>query len=116
MGRQLPNKIKIMKKLRATKKITLATLKSFAKRNKENLFSKEESSFSGMSDMVEQLPGAKFSKVEIKEPGNYWKLGIEGIYLVGSSRDYFTLYEDAIYIGIEVYNSCGNSILVTKKS
>lgn len=46
----------------------------------------------------------------------YYRTGIQGIYTVGSSRDYFNLYEDENYIGIKVYNSCGSSILVTKNN
>lgn len=104
-----------MEKLKATKKITLATLKSFAKRNKENLYAKVETDFSGMTDCVEPINGP-FTKEALGEPGNYWKLGVKGIYLVGRSNDYFTFYEDDNYIGIEVYNCCGSSILTTKKS
>lgn len=47
-----------MKTLQATQKITLATLKSFAKRNAENLFTKEESCFDGMVDGVVSINGS----------------------------------------------------------
>lgn len=104
-----------MKKLKATKKITLATLKSFARRNKENLFVKVNSSFDGMTDMVEPVKD-EFSKAKLGEPGNYWRTGIKGLYTVGSSRDYFELYDDGKYFGIEVYNSCGESVLAIKKA
>ena len=105
-----------MKNLLKAKKITLATLKSFAKRNRENIFTKELSSFDGMTDGVEYNPNANWSKTEINpEKSNYYKTGIQGVYTVGSSRDYFTLYEDEKFIGIEVYNCCGTSILAVKK-
>ena len=104
-----------MKTLTSTKKITLASLKSFSKRNVGNLYSKEKSSFNGMTDCVESTKG-KWTKSEILTVSdNYYKSGIKGIYTVGSSRDYFRIYEDAEYFGIEVYNCCGTTILAIKK-
>lgn len=99
-----------MKKLIETKKITLSTLKAFAKRNENNLFVKEISSFDGMTDGVEWNHSPKWSKVELSKA-----YGHEGVWLVGSSRDHFKLYEDEKYIGIEVYNCCGTGILATLK-
>ena len=104
-----------MQKLKETKKITLATLKSFAKRNSDKLFVKSISSFDGMTDCVERSQDSSWFKTTISDNDNYYRTGINGIYTVGSSRDYFNLYEDSEYIGIEVYNSCGNSILAVKK-
>ena len=105
-----------MKNLLKAKKITLATLKSFAKRNADNLFVKMESGFDGMTDMVEYDKDASFNPTVINpEKSNYYRTGIQGVYTVGSSRDYFTLYEDEKFYGIEVYNCCGTSILAVKK-
>jgi len=103
-----------MKKLKNTKKITLATLKSFAKRNDKKLFVKHESDFDGMVDMVTKID-SEFKKTEITDEKGYYKTGIQGIYTVGSSRDYFTLFENDSFIGIDVHNACGNSILAIKK-
>ena len=105
-----------METLKQTKKITLSTLKSFAKRNKDKIYSKCKSSFNGMTDGVESVNG-KWEKSTITEPNErqYYKTGISGIYTVGSSRDYFTIYEDATMFGIEVYNSCGTTILAIEK-
>lgn len=44
-----------------------------------------------------------------------YTLGINGVSLVGSSRDYFTHFENDEFIGIEVSNSCGDFILAIKK-
>lgn len=104
-----------MNKLKETKKITIATLKSFAKRNCDNLYVKNLSHFDGMTDCVEQVENQEWLKTEIIENTNYYRTGIKGVYTVGSSRDYFSKYEDANYIGIEVYNSCGSAILAIKK-
>lgn len=104
-----------MKKLAETKKVTLATLKAFAKRNSNNLFVKEVSSFDGMTDGIEYNDNAGFVKTEITDKTNYYQTGIQGVYTVGSSRDYFSIYEDSKFYGIEVYNCCGKSILAVKK-
>lgn len=104
-----------MKKLKQTKKITMATLKSFAKRNGDSLYFQELRSFSGMTDCVEENEDRRWIKTEITDKTNYYRTGIQGVYTVGSSRDYFKFYEDERYIGIYVYNCCGSWILATKK-
>jgi hypothetical protein len=97
------------------KKVTLATLKSFVKKNSNNLFINVKSSFSGYTDCVESVNGG-FSKAEIKESVNYkYTLGIDGAWLVGSSRDYMTQYENENFVGIEVYNCCGKFIIAIAK-
>lgn len=101
------------KKLRATKKITLSTLKAFAKRNENNIFTRTDSRFDGMSDMVENVKG-EWKKSSLIE-SRYYQSGIDGVYTVGGSRDYFKIYEDDNYFGINVYNSCGDSTLAIKK-
>lgn len=103
-----------MKILKETKKITLSTLKAFAKRNEGNLFVKTNSSFDGMSDCVESRKES-FKPTTITDEVWHYKTGIQGIYTVGSSRDYFCIYEDDTYFGIEVSNCCGVTVLVTKK-
>jgi len=103
-----------MEKLKATKKITMATLKSFAKRNADKLFVKNLSRFNGMSDCVEQVED-DFSKTEVSEEYGFFRTGIQGIYTVGSGRDYFSRFENEKYYGIEVFNSCGSSILAVEK-
>lgn len=95
-------------------KITRATLKSFIKKNEGNLFVKVESAFDGMTDCVQRVDG-EFKKVEkfnFDERNNF---GISGLWLVGESRDLFNEWENAEYKGIEIYNSCGTSIIATKK-
>ena len=103
-----------MEILKQTPKITLATLKSFAKRNKERLFVKHLREFDGMTDGVEECRNKNWFPSSLIT-SNYYRSGIDGIYTVGSSRDYFNLYEDSEYIGIKVYNCCGSSILAIKK-
>lgn len=103
----------------ADKKITLATVKSFVKKNFDNLYIKNESDFDGMQDCVTQCEDKPFRKVKKDERDNEYTnkrtLCIAGAWFVGSSRDYFSEYEDNNFTGIEVYNSCGSFILAVGK-
>lgn len=99
------------------KKITRATFKSFIKRERENnnLYIKVKSSFSGMTDMVEEVKD-NFEKVEDKyNEKKKYDLGIHGIWLVGSSRDWFEKFADDKFIGYEVSNCCGSFIVAMKR-
>lgn len=121
-------------------KITKATFKNFVKKNTDKLFIQYESSFDGMSDCVEFVSqkDRKFRLLKKKKPTEqdyiYGKergisreeienrmaskentLGYHGIWLVGSSRDHFSHYEDDNFIGIEVYNCCGSFIIAITK-
>jgi hypothetical protein len=96
------------------KNITRATVKSFIKKNKENLFINVTSSFDGMVDgCMPQKGGFVKAKEDTHNIEN--TLGINGAWFVGSSRDYFTAYDKNGFEGIEVYNSCGCFTLAVKK-
>jgi len=95
-------------------KITRATLKSFIKKNKDNLFIKVNSSFDGMTDCVQEVED-NFTKVDNIDFNDNHSFGIRGLWLVGESRDYFKEWEDKEYKGIEIYNCCGTSIIAIKK-
>ncbi len=98
-----------------TKKITLATVKSFVRKNSDRLYINVKSSFSGYTDCVEQVRGG-FAKATKANPVNEsYTLGIAGAWFVGQSRDYFRTFEDANYTGFEVYNCCGSFILAVEK-
>jgi len=93
------------------KKITLATLKSFVNKNKGKLFINIKSSFDGMTDGCERRhEGFNVAKPETVFTYEH-TLGIHGLWLVGSSRDYFTPYEDEDITGIDISNCCGRSII-----
>ena len=87
------------------KKITLATVKSFMRKNAENLWAKTESSFDGMIDCVAAVKGEwkRANPSELLEK------------LVGSrgARDFYRHYENGPWIGIEVSNCCGCWIVAT---
>lgn len=96
------------------KKITRATLKSFIKKNRSNLCLKVESDFNGMTDCVERVED-NFSPITESTRNETNTLGINGVWLVGDSRDYFSSYDNGVYTGIECYNCCGSFILAIKK-
>ena len=96
------------------KKITKATLKSFVRRNDGKLFVNVKSSFDGMTDGCESRNGG-FQPQRTADFADH-TLGIAGIWLVGSSRDYFKAYDKDDYEGIEVSNCCGYFIVAVKKA
>ena len=100
------------------KKVTLATIKSFMKRELKckNLYTKQLSTFDGMVDMVTDRDD-EFTKVELKELNleNRNNLGIRGVWFVGHSGDGFEDYADDNYIGYKICNCCGSFIVAFKK-
>lgn len=97
-----------------TKRITLATIKSFIRKNPGRLFIKVRSRFDGMSDGLEWNKSAEF--VPAADGGSYRNtLGIAGAWFVGSSRDYFEAYDDGEFTGYKVANCCGYFTLAIRK-
>jgi len=97
----------------SAKRVTVATIKSFAKKNAKNLVIKNLSHFDGMCDGVRNCENPTFrdaSKVDVNVPYT-WNIGA---WFVGSSRDYFTSYSRDGFVGFEIYNSCGSFILAVK--
>ena len=91
-----------------TKKITLATLKSFINKA-NNLYVETHSDFDGMSDCV--MPcNTGLKKIEKNDA-----IGFKGVYLVGGSRNSFQYVETETHYGINVYNCCGSSTIYTDK-
>lgn len=105
------------------KRITLATIKSFVRKNREGLYINVKESFDGMIDGCKSLHDGFVKAESIKTDGKPFyiermqeaTLGIEGAWFVGDSRDRFTEYEDSTYKGYRVYNCCGNFILAVCK-
>ena len=79
-----------------------------------DLYLKVESDFDGMTDCVQQI-NSPFTKAEVTERSNENTLGVNGIWVVGQSRDGFRKYEDENYKGYNVYNCCGSFIIANKK-
>ena len=110
-------------------KITLATFKKFIRENEAKLFINVESDFDGMTDCVQACKGG-FKKLEKEDERKEYPfkpynmnasgvsentLGFKGVWLVGSSRDYFSAYEEGVFVGIRVLNSCGSYIVAKQK-
>ena len=97
------------------KKITTATLKSFVRKNSDQLFINVKSSFDGQVDGCEPCHGGFKAAVksEIQEKHT---LGFKGIWLVSGSRDYFKAYSENGFEGIEVSNCCGHFIVAVRKA
>jgi len=95
-------------------KTTLATIKSFIRKNEGNLFLKLGSSFDGMADCVMPVKD-NLSPVQKTENNLRNTLGLSGAWFVGSSRDYFSNWEDSFYIGYEVSNCCGRFVIAKQK-
>lgn len=109
----------------AMAKITLATLKSFVRKNEGKLFIECCSSFDGMTDCVETNHDAEFKPAQkmyykdgrpfVALEGQFDNtLGYDGIWLVGGSRDYIKPYSENGFTGFNVYNCCGEFNIVVK--
>lgn len=103
-------------------KITKATFNKFVKENNMDLFIKCISSFDSMQDCIATNVGPwrgltkkNYYNEEVKQCSIKNTLGYDGIWLVGSSRDYFKKYDDEHFIGIEVDNCCGSFIVALPK-
>lgn len=105
-----------------TTKITKATVKSFVKKNFDNLYINVTSSFDGMIDgcrsqhdgFTKVKSSVKLFTVFSSNDCNEHTLGIAGAWFVGQSRDYFRPYNENGFTGIEVYNCCGKFVLAVK--
>ena len=87
------------------KRITLATVKSFMRKNADNLWIYTRSSFDCMIDMVSQVEGSwKPTSPEILEKK-----------LVGSrgARDFYSHYTKGAWVGFSVSNCCGEYFIAT---
>lgn len=103
-----------IEKNKGAKRLTLATLKAFLNKNEANIFVRVLSSFDGMQDMVDTVKD-EFKNVPKSETPKDYNLGFSGLYLVGGSRDSIEIYEDGIYTGFKIYNSCGSCLVATPK-
>jgi hypothetical protein len=97
------------------KKITRATVKAFIKKNRENLYIRQDSRLDGMIDGIEMLNGG-FEKAE-RDDRKYHELNtlrVKNLWLAGNSRDYFRFYADGKFTGIEYTNCCASGVLAIK--
>ena len=95
-------------------KITKATVKSFIKKNFNNLHINVKSSFDGMVDgCVSNHEG--FKKIINTNDNVEHTCGIQDAWFVNHSRDYFSIHDTDTHFGYQVMNSCGVFILAILK-
>jgi hypothetical protein len=83
------------------KRITLATIKAFIRKNRPNLQIKVRSAYDGMIDGLAWNRDAEFSPaLESDDQRN--ALGIKGAWFVLGGRDHFQPFESATHVGYEV--------------
>jgi hypothetical protein len=105
------------------KKPTVATLKSFIRKNEGKILINVKSSFDGMTDSVESLSGG-FRPLEKKNQKQIFvtdhnsnpTLGYKGVWLVGCSRDHVKPFSEDGLRGFDVHNSCGRWIVAIRKA
>ena len=91
-------------------KATLATVKSFIRKNNGNLFISTHSHFDGMVDCVMPCEDQKYTSVKIEDKSEYMMkrtMGLNGAWFVGDSRDSIAPFDDGSFKGFEIFNSCG---------
>jgi len=96
-------------------KTTLATVKSFIRKNPDTLLINVKSAFDGMTDCC-QPEHAGFTKAQPETQNQRNTLGVCGAWFVGGSRDYFTPYNVNGLTGFEVSNCCGHFILAVPQN
>jgi len=99
------------------KKVTMATVKSFIRKNRDQLLINCKSSFDGMVDCVMPTENNGFTKALEPDQGRNHEncLGIHGAWFVLGGGDRVRPYEDEQFTGFEIYNCCGNFMLAIKK-
>ena len=98
------------------RKYTKTTFKTFLKKNAGKLWIKNLSHFDSMEDGVRESTTKEYRPVtqtDIPDADNN-TYGINGAWLVGSGRDYFSMMYDAGFTGIRVDNCCGAFIIAVK--
>lgn len=90
-------------------KVTMATIKSFIRKNGDNLFVKIKTSFDGMTDGIEEV-NSDWKSVKQEDA-----IGFNGVYCVGHSRDCIREFETDTHKGFAVSNCCGSGIIAIEK-
>lgn len=95
-------------------KVTIATVKSFIKKNRISLLISQKSDFDSSVDGVRNCADTGFSPALDADNKISNNFGIAGVWFVGGSRDYCSVYDQDGIKGFSVYNSCGSFVLGVK--
>lgn len=100
-------------------KITLATIKSFLRKNEGSLFVSYDGYFDGMTDCYQPSLDKSIKPLEGSfDKDNKSTLGFPALWFVGGSRDKFAPKEIEFngvkYTGFEVYNCCASFTILVK--
>lgn len=98
-----------------SKKITIATVKSFIKKSGSKLHILTQERFDGMQDMVCATGNTEFSPV-IPTTFDSRTLGVCGAVFVRGGRDYCAEYNNGVFSGIRISNCCTSFILAVKNN
>ena len=95
---------------------TMATVKSFIKKNQGKLYIKNLSDFDGMVDCVMPCNDKGFRLAQAPEVGRNHEncLGIRGAWFVLGGGDRVYEFSDGQFEGYEIYNCCGNFFLAVE--
>ena len=96
------------------KKITLATVKSFIRKNSDKLFIKVRGKFDAMTDGMEFYQNAGFSQAEKTDSQIDHTMGVNGAWMVSGSRNYVDAYNEDGFTGYRISNCCALFILAVK--
>lgn len=95
------------------KKATVATIKSFIRKNRPSLLVKTTSTFDGMCDGVRPCENPGFYPAKDTDCPER-TAGVQGVWLVGGGRDCITPFRKDGFEGYEVYNCCGSFSVAVK--
>lgn len=99
-----------------TKRITLATIKSWMKKNEGRIYVQERSRFDGSIDAVSYHEAPEFNLAQPSYNPHKNNFNMRGVWFVFGGGDCYTPYDDGKFQGYEVYNCCGSFILATLKA
>jgi len=97
------------------KRPTLATFKSFLRKNEGKLWIDCISDFDPMVDGVRHNPEHTFQPARPADRPFSNNFGIAGVWCVFGSRDSFSEFDDGTFHGFHVYNCCGSFDIAVKK-
>ena len=97
------------------KKITLATVKSWIKKNHGNIYIQIKNDFCGYNDCVIANKEPTWELASHNQNVNDNTLGINGAWVVKQSRDSLNAYDDNQYQGFYIYNCTGSFYIGIKK-